>query len=90
MFEARRELQRLAFLLAFRPIISTYCVDFFPRGCCYHLVRVGDKGWVTTGPMYELNLFHQTFIFSYVCFCVFVSLGFIYGAHFSVYTIWPI
>ena len=63
---------------------------FFSEGCCNHLVHMGDRGWVTAGPTYELTLVCQIFIFAYVCFCVFLSLGFIYGAHFSVYTIWPV
>ena len=44
---------------------------FLSEGCCNHLVHVGDKGWVTTGPNHELMLLSQTFIFVFVCFCVF-------------------
>lgn len=62
----------------------------FLEGCCNHLVRVGDRGWVGTGPNYELKLFRQIFTFVCVCYCVLVSLGFIYGVHFPVYTLWPI
>lgn len=60
---------------------------FFSEGCCNHLVHVGDGGWVTAGPIYKLMLLCQTFI---LFLFVFVSLGFIYNTHFSVYTIWPI
>lgn len=52
--------------------------------------RRGEGG--TTGPIYELVLLCQTFILFFVLFFFYVlmSLGFIYGAHLSVYTIWPI
>ena len=44
---------------------------FLSEGCCNHLVHVGDRGWVTTGPNHELMLLCQTFIFVFVlCFWV--------------------
>lgn len=64
---------------------------FLSEGCCIHLVHIGDRGWVNTGPIYELILLYQFLIvFLFTGMFVFVSLGFIYGAYFSVHTRWPI
>lgn len=74
----------------------TISILFLLEGCCDHLVHLGDEEGRgeggTSGPIYELVLLCQTFIL-FLCtfvFYVLVSLGFIYGAHLSVYTIWPI
>lgn len=68
---------------------------FFSEGCCDHLVYLGDKGEGEGG---LLDRFTKCCYFPRLLFCfcvrlffyVLLSLGFIYGAHLSVYTIWPI
>lgn len=62
-------------VLSFRvPNHKHLMCGFFSEGCCDHLVHVGDRGWLTTGPIYELMLLYQTFILFlclFLCFCVF-------------------
>lgn len=67
---------------------------FFSEGCCDHLVHLGDEEGRVGLLDRSTNWCYFVRLLFYFCVCLFfyviVSLGFIYGAHLSVYTIWPI